>query len=282
MPEQERPQDQLAETGLLRHDHPHLLHRNAQHPPGRAGHRAQVSPLAGEQADLAQELRPAINRDNRLARLTAALDDPRLTGQYHDQVIRHVPFGEQHLSLGHVVLTAVPAQHIKLRHVQDRAAPRLSLLRSSPAAPGRGVRRRSSCVHDRSIAGYRVLVSIRCRIRSEAVRSWRRSAGVSASITRWRTFATWAGALAVRRRSPAGVKIALVNRPSPGSGSRRTSLRSSRRLIRCDSRDSEALVTSASSLIRIVLPGFSDSLARAWYSRKLSPASCCRWHSSAQ
>ena len=79
MPKQERPQDQLAETWLLRHDHPHPLHRNAQHPSGRARHRAQVSPLAGEQPDLAQELRPAIRRDDRLARLTAALNDPRLT-----------------------------------------------------------------------------------------------------------------------------------------------------------------------------------------------------------
>jgi hypothetical protein len=146
VPEQERPQDQLAEAGLLRHDHPHLLHRNAQHPPGRGRHRAQVRPLAGEQADLAQELRPAMSRDNRLARLAAALDDPRLTGQHHDQVIGHVPVGEQHVSGGHVVLTAVPAQHLKLRHVQDRAAPGLSLLRSSLAAPGRGARRRSSSV----------------------------------------------------------------------------------------------------------------------------------------
>ena len=30
-----------------------------------------------------------------------------------------------------------------------------------------------------------------------------------------------------------------------------------------------------------VLAGFSDSLASAWYSRKLSLASCCSWHSSA-
>jgi hypothetical protein len=48
------------------------------------------------------------------------------------------------------------------------------------------------------------------------VRSWRSSAGLSKSITSSRTFATWAGALAVRRRSPSRVKIALVNRPSVG------------------------------------------------------------------
>ncbi len=94
-------------------------------------------------------------------------------------------------------------------------------------------------------------------------------------MTSSRTFATWAGALAVSRHSPVGVRIALVYRPSVRSGSRRTRPRSSNRLIRCDSRESEAWVTSASSLIRIVLPGFSDSRARAWYSVKLSPASCC-------
>ena len=69
-----------------------------------------------------------------------------LTGQHHDQVIGHVPVGKQHVSRGHVVLAAVPAQHLKLRRVQDRAAPGRSLLRSSPAAPGREARRRSSSV----------------------------------------------------------------------------------------------------------------------------------------
>ena len=58
--------------------------------------------------------------------------------QQHDQVISHVPVGKQHVSRGHLVLTAVAAQHLKLRHIQDRAAPGLSLLRSCPAAPGRG------------------------------------------------------------------------------------------------------------------------------------------------
>src|SRR6266550_2438186 len=88
--------------------------------------------------------------------------------------------------------------------------------------------------------------------------------------------------LVIDALSPGRVRIALVYRPSFGSGSRRTRLRCSRRLIRCDSRDREALVTSASSLIRIVWPGFSDSRAKAWYSMKLSPASCWSWHSSAQ
>jgi hypothetical protein len=86
------------------------------------------------------------------------------------------------------------------------------------------------------MADYPGLVSTRWRIRSDAVRSCRSSAGVRASITSSRTLATWAGALAVSRRSPARVKIALVYRPSFGSGSRRTSWRSSRRLIRCHQR----------------------------------------------
>src|SRR6476620_8139859 len=44
------------------------------------------------------------------------------------------------------MLTAVAAQHLNLRHIQDRAAPGLSLLRGCPAAPGRGPRRKTSYV----------------------------------------------------------------------------------------------------------------------------------------
>ena len=87
---------------LLRHQHPHLPGGNAQHPPGRARHRAQEYALPGQQADLAKELRRAIRRDNRLARLAAALDDPDLTGQHHDQVITHIPVCKQHFSCGNV------------------------------------------------------------------------------------------------------------------------------------------------------------------------------------
>src|SRR5690348_16409382 len=130
MPQQERPQDQLAQAQLLRHQHPYLPGGNAQHPPGRARHRAQEYVLAGEQADLAQELRRAIRRDNRLARLTVPFDDPDPTCQHRDQVITHIPVGKQHIAGGNVVLTAIPAQYLKLRRVQDRAAPSLGLLRA--------------------------------------------------------------------------------------------------------------------------------------------------------
>ncbi len=41
--------------------------------------------------------------------LAAVLDDARLTGQHHDQVIGHVPVGEQYVPGGHVGLAAVPA-----------------------------------------------------------------------------------------------------------------------------------------------------------------------------
>lgn len=146
MPEQERPQDQLAEAQFLSHEHPHLPGGNAQHPPGRARHRAQVRALPGEQADFAKELRRAVRRDNRLAWLAAALDDPDLTCQQHDQVITHVPIGKQHVAGGNVMLAAVPAQHLKLRRVQDRTTPGLGLLHRTPAAPGGGARRGSRSV----------------------------------------------------------------------------------------------------------------------------------------
>ena len=146
MPQQERPQDQLAQAQLLRHQHPYLPGGNAQHPPGRARHRAQEYALAGEQADLAQELRRAIRGDNRLAWLAVPLDDPDPTCQHHDQVITHIPVGKQHIAGGNVVLTAIPAQHLKLGRVQDWAAPSLGLLRRTRAAPGGGARRRSRSV----------------------------------------------------------------------------------------------------------------------------------------
>jgi hypothetical protein len=81
-----------------------------------------------------------------------------------------------------------------------------------------------------------------------------------------RTCATCPGAASASVWKPFSVKIALVNRPSVGSGSRRTRPRPTRRLTRCDSRDSDALVTSASELIRIVRCGLSESMAKAWYS----------------
>jgi hypothetical protein len=107
---------------------------------------AKKGPLPGEEANLAKELRPAVRRDDRLAGLAAALDDLGFTGQEHDQVIGHVTVSEQHIPGGYVVLAPVPAQHLKLRRVQDRAAPCLTLLRGSAAAPGSRARRRSSSV----------------------------------------------------------------------------------------------------------------------------------------
>src|SRR5260370_24738319 len=131
MPEEERPQDQLAEAELLGHAPPYLAHGNAQHPPSRAGRRAEIDPLPGEEANLAKELRPAVRRDNRLPRLAAALDNLGFTGQKHDQVIGHITVGEQHIPGGYVVLPPLPSHHLKLRTPQDRAAPPLTLLRTS-------------------------------------------------------------------------------------------------------------------------------------------------------
>src|SRR5689334_13110727 len=60
--------------------------------------------------------------------------------------------------------------------------------------------------------------------------------------------------------------MALVNRPSAGSGSRRTRPRASSRLTRCDRRDRDELARSASRLIRRVRSGLCDNLAMTWYS----------------
>jgi len=54
-----------------------------------------------------------------------------------------------------------------------------------------------------------------------------------------------AGAAATTFSQPGSVRIALVYRPSPGSGSRRTNARCSSRLITFDSRDREPPVGSA-------------------------------------
>lgn len=76
-------------------------------------------------------------------------------------------------------------------------------------------------------------------------------------------------------RNPSSVRIALVNRPSVGSGLRCTNPRSSRRLTTRDNRDSDALVTSASELIRFVRSGLSDNMAKTWYSTIPSLESLC-------
>src|SRR6266568_1014265 len=109
-----------------------------------------------------------------------------------------------------------------------------------------------------------------------AARPMRRScSGDRTSMTSDRTWATCPGAASASAWKPLPVRIALVNRPSVGSASRRTKPRPSRRLTRCDSLDSDALVTSASELIRMVRCGLSDSMARAWYSTIPSFESRC-------
>lgn len=58
------------------------------------------------------------------------------------------------------------------------------------------------------------------------------SADGNSSIRSLLTVSTCPGALATNLAYPAPVKIALVNRPSVGSGSRRTRFRHSNRLTR--------------------------------------------------
>jgi hypothetical protein len=53
-------------------------------------------------------------------------------------VVGQIPVGEQHVSGAHVVLSPVSAQHLKLRRIQDRTAPGLSLRRKAPGGLGRG------------------------------------------------------------------------------------------------------------------------------------------------
>src|SRR5690348_13260345 len=60
MPEQERSQDEVAETGFLADDDAHLIDGNRQDSSRRGCHRGQVGPLPGEHADLAQELGRAV------------------------------------------------------------------------------------------------------------------------------------------------------------------------------------------------------------------------------
>jgi hypothetical protein len=124
VPEQERAQDQVTEAGLVGHDGAQLRDGNRQDAPSRSGHRRQVGALPGEHADLAQELRPAVPGDERRSGLAVPLDDLGGAVQHHDQVIGLVPVGEQHLAGGHVTLSAVPAQNLKLGRVQDRGAAR--------------------------------------------------------------------------------------------------------------------------------------------------------------
>lgn len=140
MPQQERAQDQLAQRELLGHDHPHLLNPNPQYPSRGARHRTEVCPLAGEHADFSEELRLAVGGDHPLVWLAVVLGDPSLAGQHHDQVVCLIAVGKQHLPGGHLVLAAVPAQHLKLRCVQDRVAAGLHLLRSRCATAGRARR----------------------------------------------------------------------------------------------------------------------------------------------
>jgi len=105
-------------------------------------------------------------------------------------------------------------------------------------------------------------------------------AGASTDTPKVRTTPTShsTGVLTIAARLPtnsSSVRIALVNRPSFGSVSRRTNSRSSRRVTTRDNRDRDAFVTSASELMRLVRCGLSDSMAKTWYSTIPSLESRC-------
>ena len=95
VPQEEGPEDQLAQVELLGHDDPQLLGRDAQHPARRDRHGGEVHALAGEQTDLPEELRRSVAGDDALVGAAAVLDDLGLTGEEDDQVVGLVPIGEQ-------------------------------------------------------------------------------------------------------------------------------------------------------------------------------------------
>ena len=77
-----------------------------------------------------------------------------------------------------------------------------------------------------------------------------------------RTLSTCTGAAASRAANPSSVRTASCPRPSSAQTCRRTQPRSSSRETACESRLREDRQRSASSLIRIIRPGVSDSATR--------------------
>jgi hypothetical protein len=110
----------------------------------------------------------------------------------------------------------------------------------------------------RSPAGAGLPASLAARICSLVAPRARNCSGVRVSMRSLRTAATWPGAVATTFCQPSSVRTALMKRPSPGHGSRRTQPLASRRLTTCDSRESELLASAASSLMRRVRSAASD------------------------
>ena len=100
--------------------------------------------------------------------------------------------------------------------------------------------------------------SVSCSKTSRRAVTWSSS---SWSNIASRTAATCPGAAATRAARPASVSTASAPRRSVGCRSRRTQPRSSRRATACESRLGDELVMRASSLIRSVRSGASESMA---------------------
>jgi hypothetical protein len=122
--QQQCPQDQVTQAGLLRHDPAHLRHRNCQHPPCGSGDGAQERALPRQHADLAEKLRRTEAGDHTCPRPAVTLNDVGRAREQHDQVIRLVAIGEQHITRSHLAFAAIPAQHPKLGRIQHRGTPR--------------------------------------------------------------------------------------------------------------------------------------------------------------
>jgi Glycosyltransferase family 87 len=162
-----------------------------------------------------------------------------------------------HLLSGSAPVTGV----LVLRNALLVAAAALSwqrLLRAAPAAASpshRGdqpdrAQSRSLTLRRRSMTGLKAVVSTA------------RSAGGMWSMKCCRTLSTWDGATRSIVARPRGVSTAYVPRLSPSQATRRTRPRSSMRVIWWESLLRDCAVRSASSVIRSLFSGASDSSTR--------------------
>jgi hypothetical protein len=135
--EQKRPQDEIAQARLLRHDPAQLCHRNREDPPRGGGDGAEEGALPGEHADLAEELRRTVTGDDGRPWPAVPIHDVGCAREQHDQIVGLVAIGEQHVTSGHVPFAAITTQHSELGRVQDGRTPHERDLGNltAPAAP---------------------------------------------------------------------------------------------------------------------------------------------------
>ena len=111
--QQERPQDQVAEHGVLGDELAQALDRDDQHLARLAHDRREQRGLVREQAQLAQEATGPVHRDQALV-ATVAGDHGDLSLQNDEEVVVLVPFAEQDLVLLGAPALAVRGEHSDL------------------------------------------------------------------------------------------------------------------------------------------------------------------------